>query len=153
MREIAFSVPVSGVIRLDGNSVTVIVNRASTNVLLDMGTESPERTVFEPGTSMFDLLLASAQEFLRRKKHNRFSGLQLYEIAREKYPGLNKRSLMTRLTAATPNHPSYHHHISHKDYFSRIAPGIYSLEDKYLPDKVPGELDLSETQSLPEDNH
>jgi hypothetical protein len=67
MREIAFSVPVSGVIRLDGNSITVIVNRASTNVLMEEGTGSREHTVFEPGVSMFDILLESAREFIRRK--------------------------------------------------------------------------------------
>ena len=136
MREIAFSIPVSGVIRLDGNSITVIVNRASTNVSLEERTEPREHAVYEPGESMFDGLLQAAQEFLRRKAYNRFSGPQLFEIAREKYPGLNKRSFMTRLTASTPNHPSYKHHLAHRDYFSRIAPGIFSLENKYSPKKA-----------------
>ncbi len=150
MREIAFSVPVSGVIRLDGNSITVIVNRASTNVLMEEGTASREHTVFEPGVSMFDILLESAREFIRRKTYNRFTVSQLYEIAREKYPNLNRRSFMTRLTAATPNAPSYRYHVSHKDYFSRIAPGIYSLENQYLPEKNSPDIDLSDAKSLGE---
>jgi hypothetical protein len=150
MREIAFSLPVSGVIKLDGNSITVIVNRASTNVLLDTRTGSREHTIFEPGVSMFDILLESAREFIRRKTYNRFSVSQLYAIAQEKYPSLNKRSFTTRLTAATPNHPSFKYHVSHKDFFSRIAPGIYSLENQYLSEKISSEVDLSISHSQKE---
>jgi hypothetical protein len=153
MREIAFSLPVSGIIKLDGNSITVIVNRASTNVRLETGADSQGRMVFEPGKSMFDIILESAREFLRRKTYNRFSGLQLFEIARETYPGLNKRSFLARLTASTPNSPSYKHHLSHRDYFSRIAPGIYSLENRYLPDKTPNGVDSTNTQPLREEIH
>jgi len=146
LKEISFSVPVSGVIRIDGNVITVIVNRAVTTVTLDSESESPERTVFEPGTTMFDIILESAQEFFRRKGYNRFTGLDLYVIARETYPGLNKRSFMSRITAATPNHPSYKHHLSHRDYFQKIATGIYSLEYQYQPKNTsPGEVDLSDS--------
>lgn len=144
MREIPFSVPVSGVIRIEGNAITIIVNRASTSVLLETGAESAGRIVFDPGTSMFDVLLESALVSLERRKYNRFSGPQLFEIAREKYPGLNKRSFMARLTASTPDHPSYRHHSSHRDYFSRIAPGIFSLENRYLPMKPLREVDHQE---------
>jgi len=153
MREIAFSLPVSGIIRLDGNSITVIVNRASTNVRLENETKSAGRTVFEPGKSMFDILLESAREFLRRKSYNRFTGPQLFEIAREAYPGLNKRSFMARLTASTPNHPSYKHHLSHRDYFSRIAPSIYSLENQYLPKKTIFGVNSYDSESTREEIH
>ena len=146
MKEIPFSVPVSGVIKINGNIVTVIVNRAVTNVTLEAEAGSPERTVFEPGTNMFDILLASAQEFLRRRKYNRFTGLDLFAIARESYPGLNKRSFMSRVTAATPDHPSYKHHLSHRDYFSRIATGIYTLEKRYQPEDA-----LDDMQSVEDD--
>ncbi|MFC1977774.1 hypothetical protein ACFLWS_05875 [Chloroflexota bacterium] len=144
MREIPFSIPVSGVIRIDGNVITVIVNRAVTNVTLDPEAESSGRTVFAPGKSMFDIILESAQEFFRRKGYNRFTGVDIYAIARETYPGLNKRSFMSRVTAATPNHTSYKHHLSHRDYFQKIAPGIYSLEYQYQPQNTPaGEAHLS----------
>jgi len=148
LKEIPFSVPVTGIIKIDGNVITVIVNRAVTNVSLEAVAGSPERTVFEPGTSMFDILLASAQEFYRRRQYNRFTGLDLFAIARESYPGLNKRSFMSRLTAATPNHPSFKHHLAHRDYFSRIATGIYTLEDKYVPKRaLVDEDDISDTES------
>lgn len=150
MKEIPFSLPVSGVIRIDGNTVTVIVNRAITNVTLEPITESPDRTTFEPGTNMFDIVLEAAEEFLRRKKYNRFTGLDLFAIARESYPGLNKRSFLSRVTAATPNHPSYKHHLSHRDYFSRIATGIFSLENQYLPEKTSPDIDLSDAKSIGE---
>jgi len=151
MREVPFSVPVSGVIRIDGNVITVIVNRAATRVLLETGKESPQRMVFEPGTTMFDILLESAREFLRRKLYNRFTGPDLFAIAREKYPDLKKRSFMSRLTAATPNHPSYKYHLSKRDYFSRIASGIYTLENKYLPKRAVREADSGEIESSREE--
>ena len=148
MKEIPFSIPVTGVIRINGNVITVIVNRAVTNVTLDPEAESPGRTVFEPGKSMFDIILESAQEYLKRKGYNRFTGIDLYAIARETYPGLNKRSFMSRMTAATPNHTSYKHHLSHRDYFQKIATGIYSLEYQYQQKDAPaGEVNLSETES------
>ena len=136
MKEIPFSIPVSGVIRINGNSITVVVNRASTHIQLETGSESPGRTVFETGTSTFDILLESAREYNRRKTYNRFTVTDLFEIAREKYPDLKKRSFVARLTGATPNHPSYKHQPSHRDYFMRIAPGIFSLENKYMPEDV-----------------
>ncbi len=148
MKEIPFSIPVTGIIRINGNVITVIVNRAVTNVTLDPEAESPGRTVFEPGKSMFDIILASAQEFFRRKGYNRFTGLDLYAIARETYPGLNKRSFMSRMTAATPNHTSYKHHLAHRDYFQKIAPGIYSLEHHYQLKNAPaGEVSPLDTES------
>ncbi len=148
MKEIPFSIPVTGIIRINGNVITIIVNRAVTNVTLDSESESQERTVFEPGTTMFDIVLESAQEFFRRTGYNRFTGLDLYTIARETYPGLNKRSFMSRITASTPNHSSYKHHLSHRDYFQKIATGIYSLEYQYQPKNTsPGEVNLSETES------
>lgn len=153
MQEISFSIPVSGVIKIDGSVITVIVNRAVTNVTLEAEAGSLERTVFEPGTNMFDILLESAREFLRRKTYNRFTGIDLFTIARETYPGLNKRSFLSRLTAATPNHPSYKHHLSHRDYFSRIATGIYSLESRHMPKKAPHKVDSSGAESLQEEIH
>ena len=150
MREIGFSIPLSGIIKLDGNSITVVVNRASTNISLEPGTEPTGRIVFEPGMSMFDILLESALEFLKRRKYNRFNGPQLFEIAKEKYPGLNKRSFMTRLTASTPNHPSYKHHLSKRDYFARVAPGIFTLENKYLPQKTVNNIGANGVASVQE---
>ena len=148
MKEIPFSIPVTGIIRINGNVITVIVNRAVTNVTLDPEAESPGRTVFEPGKSMFDVILKAAQEFFKRTGYNRFTGLDLYAIARETYPGLNKRSFMSRMTAATPNHTSYKHHLSHRDYFQKIAPGIYSLEYQYQPKNTsPGEVSPLDTKS------
>jgi len=148
LREVPFGIAINGLIRIDGNVITIIVNRTVTNVTLDPVAESPERTVFEPGKSMFDIILESAREFLKRKEYNRFSGLELYSIALESYPGLKKRSFMSRITAATPNHSSYKHHHSQRDYFQRIAPGVYSLEYKYQQENSsPDRVEISDTES------
>ncbi len=143
MREIPFSI--SGSIRIDisTNSIIITVNRTSTVVQMDSPIESAPRLVLEQGTSTFDIILESARELLRRGNGNRFRAGDLYAIAKEKYPGLKKRSFTTRITAATPNHSSYKHHLSHRDYFSRIAPGIYTLEDRYAK-KVPAEESVVE---------
>lgn len=151
MTDIPFSVPLTGVIRLDGNAITIIVNRTATHISLETGVKSSDRMVFEPGTTMFDIMLESANELLKRKTYNRFTGADLFEIAREKYPDLKKRSFMSRLTAATPNHPSYKHHLSKRDYFSRIAPGIYTLRDAYIPKNRQHDVNLFGNHLLPDD--
>jgi hypothetical protein len=147
MQEIPFSIPVTGILRMDGSVITVIVNRTATRVILETGKEAPERTIFEHGTTMFDILLESAREYVNRKTYNRFTGPDLFAVAREKYPDLKKRSFMARLTAATPNHPSYKHHLSHRDYFSRIAPGVYTLESKYTPKETPNRVNAIDIDS------
>jgi hypothetical protein len=53
----------------------------------------------------------------------------------ENNPRLNKRSFLSRVIAGTPNHPSYHHFASGKDYFEKIGKGLYQLNSRYLPDQ------------------
>ena len=131
MREVPFSVPVSGIIRLDGNSVTVVVNRAETSVLLWPEAEPGKPITFGPGKTMYDVILEAAREVVRRKGVNRFSAPELYHEALDKYPALKRNSFMSRVIASTPDHPSYKHYASRRDYFSHIGPGLYKLKDAY----------------------
>jgi len=48
-----------------------------------------------------------------------------------KYPELKRNSFMTRVIACTPNHSSYKHYTSKRDYFNHIGPGLYRLSDQY----------------------
>jgi len=57
MREVAFSIPVSGVIRIDGNSITIIVNRAETNISLPPDEERGKRLSLEAGKTIYDIIL------------------------------------------------------------------------------------------------
>mgnify|MGYP001350198871 CR=1 FL=1 len=134
--EIAFSIPVTGVIRLDGDKVTITVNRAETTV--DIPFSNKSRKILKPtsGQSTDSLILEVARKYVKKYQTNRFSGPDLFKVAVEINPGLNKRTFMSRMVAVTPNHPSYHHFPSGKDYFEKIGKGQYQLVASYLPDPV-----------------
>ena len=139
MREVPFSIPVSGVVRIDGDAVTITVNRAETSVLLGPEVRLGRRISLEAGKTMFDIILETAREVVRRKEFNRFSAPELYSVAREKYPELKRGSFMSRVIACTPDHPSYKHHKSRRDYFSHIGTGLYWLNKQYTADRTSDE--------------
>ena len=136
MRELPFSIPLSGVIRVDENLFTIIVSRAETVISLETGAAPGKRISLEDGMTMHDVILESAQEAVRRKGVNRFSTADLLAIAREKYPGLKRASFTSRVVAATPDHGSFKHHKSTRDYFSHIGSGMFELNERYMPEKT-----------------
>jgi hypothetical protein len=136
MREVSFSIPVSGVISIDGDEVTITINRADTIVSLGPEMRLAARISFGAGKTMFDIIMETAQEIVKRKGFNRFSAPELYHIALERYPEIKRGSFMSRVIASTPDHPSYKHYMSNRDFLSRIGPGLYKLNDKYLLDKT-----------------
>ena len=137
MKELPFSIPISGVIRMDEDSVVIIVNRAETNISLETGAPPGKRISLEAGKTMYDVILEAAREIVREQGFNRFSAPELYSVALVKYPKLKRGSFWSRVIACTPNHPSYKHHVSRRDYFSRIGPGLYELNDRYIEDVTP----------------
>ena len=93
MREVSFSIPVSGVVRIDGGSATIIVNRAETIISFEAEAEAGKRFSLGPGRSTFDVILESARELVQNRAFNRFSAPELYSVARRDYlsrigPGL-----------------------------------------------------------------
>lgn len=135
MKEIPFSLPVSGVIRINSNVIEVIVNRAETKVELEGELGPTGRISLKPGTTLSDVALEIAKKLVRRKGVNRFSGAELYHQALEDYPQLKRNSFMSRVIASTPDHPSYRHYASNRDFFSHIGTGLYRLNDRYVADK------------------
>ncbi len=131
MREVPFSIPISGVVRINGESITIVVNKAETIISLSPEAVPGKRLSLEPGRTMYDIILETAREVIRRKKFNRFSAPELYVVASEEYPELKRNSFIARVIACTPDHSSYKHHTSKRDYFSYIGPGLYRLNDKY----------------------
>jgi len=131
VKEIPFSIPVSGVVRIEEDSVIIIVNKTETNISLSPVPPSGKRLFREQGRTMFDLVLEAARRVVRRKGVNRFSPPELYEEALKSYPNLKKNSFMARVIACAPNHNSYKHHASKRDYLSYLGPGFYSLNDQY----------------------
>jgi hypothetical protein len=131
LKEIPFSIPVSGVVRIDKDSVIIIVNKTETNISLSPVPQSGKRFFQEQGKTMFDVVLEAARGVVRKKGVNRFSPPELYEEALKSYPDLRKNSFMSRVIACAPNHNSYKHHLSTRDYLSYLGPGIYTLNDQY----------------------
>jgi len=131
LKEIPFSIPISGVVRIDEDSVIIVVNKAETNISLSPVPLSGKRLLEEQGKTMFDVVLEAAREVVREKGANRFSPAELYQEALLKYPQLRRNSFMTRIIACTPNHNSYKHHVSTRNYLSYLAPGVYTLNDQY----------------------
>ncbi len=131
MKEIPFSIPVSGVVRIDEESVIIIVNKTETSISLSPVPPSSKRLFQEQGKTMFDAVLEAARRVVRRKGANRFSPPELYEEALKSYPNLKKNSFMARVIACTPNHNSYKYHASKRDYLCYLGPGAYTLNDQY----------------------
>lgn len=139
MREVPFSIPVTGVVRIDGDTVTITVNKAYTIVTLGPEVRLRGRITLESGKTMFDIILEAAREVIQQKGVNRFSAPDLYHEALMTYPELKRNSFMSRVFASTPNHSSYKHYVSRRDYFSRIGPGLYELNERYIADRTPDE--------------
>jgi hypothetical protein len=137
MREVHFGLPISGVIRIDGDEVTITVNRADTTVFLGPAVRLGGRISLESGKTMFDIILETAQQIVKRKGVNRFTASEVYHEALEKYPELKRNSFMSRIIGCTPNHSSFKHYTSNRDYFSYIGPGLYELNERYKAEKTP----------------
>jgi hypothetical protein len=131
LKEVPFSIPVSGVVRIDEDLVVIIVNKTETDISLSPVPPSHKKLFKEPGKTMFDVVLEAAREVVRKKGVNRFSPPELYHEALLKYPQLRRNSFMSRVIACTPNHNSFKHHASTRDYLSYMAPGVYTLRDEY----------------------
>jgi hypothetical protein len=135
MKELPFSIPVSGIVQIDGDSVKIVVNRAETTVSLETKPVSGKRIALQRGLTLNDIVLETARELVRTKGFNRFSAPELYRAALEKYPELKRNSFMTRVIACTPNHTSYEHYTSRRDYLTHIGPGLYWLNEEYIEEK------------------
>ncbi len=136
MREVPFSIPISGVVRINEESVTIVVNKAETIISLSPEAVPGKRLSLKPGRTMYDIILETAREVVRIKEFNRFSAPELYAVASEEYPELKRNSFMARVIACTPNHSSYKHHTSKRDYFSHIGPGFFKLNEQYGVDET-----------------
>ena len=136
MQEIPFSIPVSGVVRISDGSITITINRAETSINFEPSPGKKERISLEKGTTLFDIVLETAQELVRTTDENRFSAAQLYGRAIQRYPTLKRNSWAAHVIASAPNHTSHKHYGAKRDYFSFIGPGQYRLNDNYMSDKT-----------------
>ena len=92
------------------------------------------RTKFGEGVTLTDIILEAARQVVLEKRINRFHPSELFHAAIEKHPGIKRGSFMARVVACTPDHPSYHHFASHRDYFIYGGKGLLMLKEPYMPD-------------------
>ena len=131
MQEIPFSLPVSGVVRIEEGSITVTINKTETIISFQPPKKS-ERISLGKGRTVFDIVLETASEVVRRTYKNRFSAAQLYRVALERYPQLKRNSWVSYVIASAPNHTSHQHFGTKRDYLRYFGNGSYSLNPKYM---------------------
>jgi len=147
MQKIPFTLPVSGVLRIEGGQVTFIINRMETN--LDISIEaSPRRMLLEEGLTLSDLALEAAREIVAQKGFNRFQASEIFHQVQIKYPDIKRNSLTGRIIASTVNHPSSKNFGSRRDFFRYGGNGIFMISEKYMTDaSVVNRSYLSEQES------
>jgi hypothetical protein len=129
MAEPATGMPIVNIIRAEGNSLVFKIGE----YLLTLKIEGPElkptgRLQLQAGRTLFDLVLEAARTFTRETGEKEFTAADLYHIAQEKHPEMNLRrnSWNSHVMSSVPNHPSYKHYTSHRNYFRYLGKGKYS---------------------------
>jgi hypothetical protein len=131
MQEIPFSISLTGAARISDGSITITINRSETTISFEPQ-QKQERISLEKGKTLFDIILETAQELVKRTNENRFSAAQLYGVALERIPTLKRNSWGSHVIASAANHPSQRYYGSKRDYFRYLGDGTYSLKDMYL---------------------
>ena len=144
MQEIPFSIPLSGTARFDEGSITITINRMETTISFEPY-KKQERISLEKGRTLFDIILETAQELVKRTNENRFSAAQLYGVALESIPTLKRNSWGSHVIASASSHPSQRYYGSKRDYFRYLGDGTYSLKDIYLGKPNTKKLDPQQT--------
>ena len=135
MQEIPFTVPLSGIVRINDGEITIVVNRMETSLSFAVEAATAKRTILEEGVTLNDIVLEAAKKIVLEKGFNRFHPSEIFHAAIEKHPGIKRNSFMSRVVACTPDHPSYKHFASHRDYFVYGGKGLLMLKGQYVPER------------------
>ncbi len=133
MKEIPFSIAISGVVRMMEDSLIITVNQTETVVRMQAETTGKERSSFGEGRNMFDVILETSQDLVREKGSNRLRAAEIYHKAMERYPQLKRNSFVGHVIASAADHPSYKHFSARRNYFSYSSGGVYELNREYIP--------------------
>ena len=135
MQDISFSIPISGAINFDGESITLTINRTETTIHIEPETPKGKHISLEPGKTMYDLVLETARQVVKEEfEENRFTAAQLYHTALDRYPELNlkRNSWGAHVISCAPDHPSYGNYTSKRNYFTYMGNGRYRLSAHVL---------------------
>ena len=129
MSEVAFSIPVTGTIRIQGNSLVIKVNESTITMKMDMTDEVRGKLKLERGKTLFDIVLDTAKIWVEEFGTSQFTAAQLYHTALDRYPELNlkRNSWGAHVIACAPDHPSYRNYTSKRNYFTYMGKGLYRL--------------------------
>ena len=129
MSEAAFSIPVTGTIRIQGNSLVIKINESTITMKLDMANEVGGKLKLERGKTLFDIVLDTAKNWVEGVATSQFTAAQLYHEALDRYPELNlkRNSWGAHVIACAPDHPSYKNYTSKRSYFTYMGKGLYRL--------------------------
>ncbi len=140
MAEVNFSIPITGTIHIEGDSLTVRVQECVMTVKIEgKRAEAQKRLQLERGKTLFDILLDAAVTFVNETETNEFSAVDLYNIAFDRYPDLNlkRNSWGSHVVSSAPNHPSFRHYTAQRRYFRYLGKGKYSLDQSMVSAKSP----------------
>ncbi len=129
MPEVAFSIPVTGTIQIQGNSLVIKVNESTITMKIDMADEVGGKLKLERGKTLFDILLEIAKSWVATSGTSQFTAAQLYHEALDRYPELNlkRNSWGAHVISSAPDHPSYGNYTSKRNYFTYMGKGLYRL--------------------------
>jgi hypothetical protein len=121
------------IISAEGNTLTLNIGEYRLSIKIEGPEVKPGRLQLEAGRTLFDLVLDAARTFTKDIGENEFTAADLYHVAQEKHPDLEIRqnSWNSHMMSSAPNHPSYRHYTSHRNYFRYHGNGKYSLEPTF----------------------
>ena len=129
MSEVAFSIPVTGTIRIQGNSLVIKISESAITMKLDRADEAGGKLKLERGKTLFDIVWEIAKSWVAESGTSQFTAAQLYHEALDRYPNLNlkRNSWGAHVISSAPDHPSYRNYTSKRSYFTYMGKGLYRL--------------------------
>ncbi len=133
MAEVNFSIPITGTIQIQGNSMVIKIHESTITMKLDMADEVGGKLKLERGRTLFDIVLDTARSWVAESGTSQFTAAQLYHTALDRYPELNlkRNSWGAHVIACAPGHRSYKNYTSRRNYFTYMGKGLYTLNDQY----------------------
>jgi hypothetical protein len=134
MAEVAFSIPVTGTIQIEGNYLTVRIRESTITLKLEPEEKVQTKITLEKGKTLFDVVLESARTYIEETGSSEFTAAEIFHLTRGRYPELNLRrnSWGAHVISSAPNHPSYHHYTARRRYFRYLGKGKYSLDPNVI---------------------
>jgi len=134
MADVVFSIPVTGTIEVEGDSLTIRIRETTITMKLEPEGKTRPKITLERGKTLFDVVLESARSYVEETGSNEFSAAEIYHLALGKHPELNlkRNSWGAHVISSAPGHPSHHHYTARRRYFRYLGKGKYSLDQSLM---------------------